>query len=459
MSVWKRLLIRQWPFWLGGLLVGIAEILFYARYDMFIVVTTGLAQMFAVPEALFFNWDGVGQAYEPGVHWLIVGALLGARLVAMVEQESRAWVRFQPSMLVMAFIGGALFSFGTRLSAGCTTHHFIGGIAAMSLASWTVLLTGIPFAFLAFLLIMKMNLGGYYRHQDNLESAHQCVNNPDQPFPGFHPEYRPWKNPIHILLTVLLLLIFGIPVYYGLFTNDIASGLSDIGWSHLLWLLLCGLLLGFGIAKCGYGTECAIMAPHASLFGGKRFRDNGVPMVSYTMFRALLPLQGLMTSIVVFNLYILYAWWRGIGPIPNASGEYGLYLGHFLGGPLLAIGAVFMIGCEVRTYARLGLGYGTALAALPGFYVGYLPYTFFRDTIDDAMLTKGLTTFTTLPQTAMHLFGGSEALWNVMYTLLLITILVISFVAGKRYINTSYRTLLTAETDALLLNHDPKQMP
>ena len=40
-----------------------------------------------------------------------------------------------------------------------------------------------------------------------------------------------------------------------------------------------------------------------------------------------------------------------------------------------------MIGCEVRTDARLGLGYATALAALSGFYIGYLPYTLFIEQI------------------------------------------------------------------------------
>ncbi len=79
----------------------------------------------------------------------------------------------------------------------------------------------------------------------------------------------------------------------------------------------------------------------------------------------MLPLQGFMVALVTFNLFILVWWLLGYGTIPNASGQAGLYWGHTLGGPLLAMGAVFMIGCEVRTYARPRLGYSTALAALP----------------------------------------------------------------------------------------------
>jgi hypothetical protein len=64
------------------------------------------------------------------------------------------------------------------------------------------------------------------------------------------------------------------------------------------------------------------------------------------------------------------------------------------------MGAVLMIGCEVRTYARLGMGYCTALAALPGFYFGYLPYTLFQEKIDSAVIGNGLTDYITIPEWA-----------------------------------------------------------
>ncbi|MCK5665898.1 MAG: YeeE/YedE family protein, partial [Thiotrichaceae bacterium] len=154
--MFHSLLTRQWPFWLGGLFVGLAEIVFYYHYDMFIVVTTGFAQMFAVTEQQFFNIDWVGRIYEPGIYWFILFAVLGARMVAVGEKESRSWVKYDGRMLLLAFMGGFIFSFGTRLAGGCTTHHFLGGIPAMSIASWVVLFTGIPFAFLAFKIITSL---------------------------------------------------------------------------------------------------------------------------------------------------------------------------------------------------------------------------------------------------------------------------------------------------------------
>lgn len=450
MTLLKRLVGQQWPFWLGGLCVGLAEILFYYHYDMFIVVTTGFAQLYAVSEKYLFGLDWVGRVYEPGIHWVILGAVLGARLVAIGEQESRAWVQYHWRMLLLAFIGGFLFSFGTRIAGGCTTHHFIGGLASMSIASWVVLLAGIPFAFLAFQIALWVGMGGYFRHQESKSLASRYCYDPEQPQPGFNPSYRPSRDPLRWVLNLFLLTFLLLPLYFAVFTSKIAGGVAEIGWNNVLWLGLTGLLIGIGIAKCGFGTECSVMAPESIFTKADFYRAGGVPLATYRMFRGMLPLQGFMVAILSFNLFILVSWLSGHGSIPNASGEQGLYWGHILGGPLLAMGAVFMIGCEVRTYARLGLGYGTALAALPGFYLGYLPYTLFKDPIDAAVFGQGLTDFITLPQWAAATLGGTEVGWSLGYSLALLSLLIFSFEAGRRFLQTSLGRLLRSHTDELV---------
>nr|VFJ70892.1 MAG: Sulphur transport [Candidatus Kentron sp. FM]VFJ72881.1 MAG: Sulphur transport [Candidatus Kentron sp. FM]VFK17185.1 MAG: Sulphur transport [Candidatus Kentron sp. FM] len=477
----KKLWTRQWPFWLGGLFVGLAEIVFYYKYDMFIVVTTGFAQMYAVSEQYLFGIDWVARLYEPGIHWVIIGAVLGARLVAMAEGESRAWVHYNWPMLALSFVGGFLFSFGTRIAGGCTTHHFIGGLPSMSIASWVVLLSGIPFAFMAFGFAMKIKTGGYFRHQETWDIACRYHKHPDHPHPGYDPNYRPWRSPLHIFLTLFFLVFILLPVYFALsasgietvyfdlfpheselpaylvwisslfpYESEISGAVGDIGWENLVWLIASGLLLGFGIAKCGFGTECSVMAPESVFTKPDYFQKGGVPLSTYSMFRGMLPLQGFMVAIVVFNLFIMIRWMTGYGSVPNAAGEQGLYWGHILGGPLLATGAVFMIGCEVRTYARLGLGYATALAALPGFYLGYLPYTLFNEEIDAVVFGEGLTGFITLAEWGSSVIGGSETVWAMLYSLFLIGILVFSFGYGQRYLKTNLASLLTKNTDELV---------
>lgn len=449
-----RFWTRQWPFWLGGLFVGLAEIVFYigTDHEMFIVVTTGFAQMFAVSEQYLFGIDWVGRVYEPGIHWVIIGAVLGARLVATAEHESRAWVRYQWRMLLLSFVGGLLFSFGTRIAGGCTTHHFLGGIPAMSIASWVVLLAGIPFAFMAFLFATRIGVAGHFRHQDTLAVAREHCDDCANPNPGYDPAYQPRRDVFRLLLNLFLIGFFAIPLYYAIFTYEIAGNLDELGW-NIAWLMLSGLLLGFGIAKCGFGTECSVMAPESVFTKPQFYVERGVPHSTFMMFRGLLPLQGFMVAIVVFNLFLMYAWTSGFGNMPNAvgdAGDAGLYWGHVLGGPLLAVGAVFMIGCEVRTYARLGLGYATALAALPGFYIGYLPYTLFKDDIDGFVFGEALTDFLTIPEYLAFTLGGDEIAWAWGYSALMVGILLYSFGSGWRFLKVPFRDLLSKNTDQLV---------
>jgi hypothetical protein len=451
----KKLLTQQWPFWLGGVLVGLAEIMFYYRHDMFIVVTTGLAQMFATSEEHIFGIDWVARVYEPGIHWTIIGALLGARLVAILEKESRGWVKYNWRMLALSFVGGVLFSFGTRLAAGCTTHHFIGGIPSMSIASWVVLLSGIPFAFIAFKIALACGVGGYFKHQETRSFAARFCRQTLNPQPGYDPNYSSWRSPLRWTLNLFLIGFLAIPLYFALFTDEIAGSVGAIGWTSVLWLAIPGIILGFGIAKTGFGTECSVMAPEATFIKEEYYRKGGVPQCTYYMFRGMFPLQGFMMAIVLFNLFVLYSWWSGRGEIPNASGDAGLYWGHILGGPLLAMGAVFMIGCEVRTYARLGLGYATALMALPGFYVGYLPYTLFQDKIDPVIFGEGLTDFITLPEWAAYTLGGTELTWAIGYSLALIAILALSFQAARGYLKHTLKEIFTRNTDELVYRPAP----
>jgi len=63
-------------------------------------------------------------------------------------------------------------------------------------------------------------------------------------------------------------------------------------------------------------------------------------------------------------------------PVPDAApkpADWGLHIGHLLAAPCLAIGSVFMIGCEIRSYGRVGLGYLTGIVGFIGFYLGYSP--------------------------------------------------------------------------------------
>ncbi|RKZ70948.1 MAG: hypothetical protein DRR19_32975, partial [Candidatus Parabeggiatoa sp. nov. 1] len=91
-----------------------------------------------------------------------------------------------------------------------------------------------------------------------------------------------------------------------------------------------------------------------------------------------------------------------------------------------------------------------ALAALPGFYIGYLPYTFYYEQIDKVVFGEGLTEFITIPELAAYTLGGTEYIWAIVYSILLIGLLVFSFEYGRRFLKTTLPNLVRSNTDQLV---------
>ena len=81
----------------------------------------------------------------------------------LIPGESRNWIKYSPGMLLVALLGRIILGFGTRLGPGCTTHHIFGGLAVMSVASLTIAMVGMSFAFLAFEFVAK--LGRFHRNE------------------------------------------------------------------------------------------------------------------------------------------------------------------------------------------------------------------------------------------------------------------------------------------------------
>lgn len=124
----RNILTKPWSFIWGGFLVGLAEVLYFLEYETPIPITTGLAKMFATLEENITKTDFIARTYSADIHWVVIGIIVGGCSVALIERERKTWVRYPLRVSVLAFIGGIIFGFGTRLAQGCTTWHYLGGI-------------------------------------------------------------------------------------------------------------------------------------------------------------------------------------------------------------------------------------------------------------------------------------------------------------------------------------------
>jgi hypothetical protein len=172
------------------------------------------------------------------------------------------------------------------------------------------------------------------------------------------------------------------------------------------------------------------------------------------MFTGMMPFAGLLVAILMFNFAILFTWivlgWDVPVVVEAGRYKYGFHLGHLIGGPMLGIGSVMMLGCEIRTYARLGMAYLTGLAAFPGFLLGYLPYSLYKDKIDEIFFSRGFmkakNMLELLPDNPYLQYG-----FALLYTALLIALLVWTIRKGSRIAKVSKKEYVTLSTDEIFL--------
>lgn len=422
-SFFKKLTKRQWSYLYAGLAFGLAQIIYILGIWIYkiqagkvptlspISVTTDLGLMFRGLEVFINNLFGFqselygnyaeisgqmipsGGVFTPGIGWPIVGMIIGGFLVTRMEGENKSWAYYSKKALLVSFIGGAFFSYGTRLAGGCTLTHLMGGVPVMGIRStFTIMFMAIGGG-IGFLIMEKLGLANYFKHQETLA----YVKNADKGEQAtYKPGYKPFKNPFYwIGLTFSVIFIFA-ALYGALVGPDFMGHGSDDGVIHafgksvgdrsfifVILTLIAGIIAGIGLAKSGFGTECSLVSletASAMTKDDKKFSKMGVPKITRTLMRSYTPMIGVATSWVVLTAFLVLSWFfSGISPALGAGVKSGLTAGNFIGGLFLGIGAVTLIGCEIRSYMRIGMGYLNTLVGFIGFAVGYLPYTLFYE--------------------------------------------------------------------------------
>lgn len=417
--LWKRMLTRQWSFFWAGIGFGIAQVIFIVSQwgdrwsqgltatSVPITVTTDLGRMFRAMELGFYNLfalpdfqlygnsvEGIasGGVFQPGIGWPIVGMMIGGALVVAFERESRTWVRYSTKMLVVSFIGGVVFSYGTRLAGGCTLNHLLGGLPMMAVNSTFVVLAMAVGGFLAFGIMAKLGLASNFKHQET--RAYSCSSDRGESA-LCDPGYRPMRRPIFWISLVFMVAFFGFALWGALFNPEsmqhlrngemrpFINSLDHRTWIFVIGALIAGIVGGFAMAKSGFGTECGVVSLETASSMEKndgRYARMGVPRITRTLMRGYLPMVGIMASWVVMMVVIWFGWvFLGVKPGFEDGLRNYLTMGSLIGGLLLGMGAVMLIGCEIRSYMRIGMGYLNTWVGFMGFALGYLPFTLFHD--------------------------------------------------------------------------------
>jgi len=415
-SFLKRYTRVQWSFFWAGITFGIAQIVYMLGLWIQkveaggtpvlkpITVTTDLGKMFRGLETFIYRLfdlpdfelygkavDGVasvGGAFVPGIGWPIVGMMIGGFLVSRMERESRSWAYYSPRVLLISFLGGMMFSYGTRLAGGCTLNHLMGGIPLMNVHSFiTVFFMALGGA-AGFYMLGRVGMAPYFKHQET--KSYVCGNDAGEA--ATCPSHKKgYQNPLYWFGVLFVLAFVSVAVYGGLFNPEsmqhlkhgelveFSKSVDSKGWAYVIITLTAGIIGGIGLAKSGMGTECALVSWEAGSMMTKNdsfYAKLGVPRITRTLMRSYLPMIGLLAHWVVMLGFVVLAWIIfDVSPGFEGALKYQTTAGNLIGGLFLGFGAVSLIGCEIRSYMRLGMGYLNTLVGFMGFAVGYLPFT------------------------------------------------------------------------------------
>jgi len=140
--------VSLWPWWAGGIAIGLFVFLFFLVTGQALGVSTGYVNLcklaLPVKNHSFFQ----AKAYDRSSNWRIfflAGIFAGGCISAFAAHnagfnfskgfEYLAHLFPGPLKFAVLFIGGLFLGFGARLAGGCTSGHGIVGMAQLALPS------------------------------------------------------------------------------------------------------------------------------------------------------------------------------------------------------------------------------------------------------------------------------------------------------------------------------------
>ena len=139
--MWSAVFVERWPFWVGGIAIGVFVLAFLIGTRNLLGVSTGFADACAAP-------------FDPRMRrsWrlpFLIGIVAGGFIASLLAGGSAPSVemgmfdaRVSGDLAVKALVftaGGVLLGFGSRLANGCTSGHGIVGTAMLAKSSWIAL--------------------------------------------------------------------------------------------------------------------------------------------------------------------------------------------------------------------------------------------------------------------------------------------------------------------------------
>ncbi len=173
-TILESIFIDPWPFWAGGIIIGLLVPMLYYFYNTALGVSTGygnLVKIFLPARHLQWIKSKFPETYSWRVYF-IGGIILGGFISSVfsgnagftAEMGSFTAIIGWPALAgaVYFFTGGLLLGLGARMAGGCTSGHSIHGTANLHISSILATIMFLIGGFISANLIRITLMGGVW---------------------------------------------------------------------------------------------------------------------------------------------------------------------------------------------------------------------------------------------------------------------------------------------------------
>jgi len=172
LDLYRTIFINHWPYWAGGIIIGLLVPMLYYYYNTALGVSTGYGNLVKILlPAGKLKW--IKEKYPDPWNWrvyFIAGIILGGFIASAFS--GNAGFTFEmgrfttligwPTIAgaIYFFSGGLLLGLGARIAGGCTSGHSIHGIANLHISSILVTIFFLIGGIIAANLVQAVLMGG-----------------------------------------------------------------------------------------------------------------------------------------------------------------------------------------------------------------------------------------------------------------------------------------------------------
>ncbi|WP_427340240.1 YeeE/YedE thiosulfate transporter family protein [Caloranaerobacter sp. DY30410] len=169
MKFYEKIIKKPWPYWVGGILLGVLNIILLALTGKPWKITTGFLYWglsfleflgFDCLDWYYFNVYsnelGKGETFVCNYYTILnLAVIVGALLAVLWASEFKLKKIKNRRQLFFGLLGGIIMGYGTRLSFGCNIGAYFSAIPSLSLHGWVFAIFMFVGAFIGTKILFK----------------------------------------------------------------------------------------------------------------------------------------------------------------------------------------------------------------------------------------------------------------------------------------------------------------